>query len=385
MDPTVKPRRTADDSDGDGLSDRDERLLCSCPFDADSDHDGLPDGWEYRGVVGVKHYDLSLRHRNVLVWVDWNSKSELPEDFTSIVEAFDNAPVENPDGQRGIKLILEIAGSPANVITDAPDTADAIIRRRRVLGAARTMMHYMIWSDQIDAAKHSGIAIEGTHGPDFIVSLGAWPVVPEDAKTGTFMHEIGHTFGLHHGGVNGAVASELVNAPNHLSVMSYRYQATGVSYGRGRSFTYQPGPTIGLDESQLDEYRGLGLSPLLANYRVEWDGTDEFADSEINWNHRNDLEHHAQWDLDGDRRVTSHFPPIDPEWNALDLTCAGIIGSHYTQDDLEHELAKRASQAQREAEITPVPALQRSLEANFRDKVDRLSEKLDRALDVIAP
>jgi hypothetical protein len=77
---------------------------------------------------------------------------------------------------------------------------------------------------------------------------------------GTFMHELGHNLGLHHGG------DEDVNyKPNYLSVMNYDFQFSGIPYGATPGSTRPVGfrldysdvalPT--LDENHLDENLGL--------------------------------------------------------------------------------------------------------------------------------
>jgi hypothetical protein len=60
---------------------------------------------------------------------------------------------------------------------------------------------------------------------DFFVSLGGWSDGRGSLQQqqGTFLHELGHNMNLLHGGNDG------VNwKPNHLSVMNYAYQVTGV-------------------------------------------------------------------------------------------------------------------------------------------------------------
>src|SRR5262249_8297728 len=87
-------------------------------------------------------------------------------------------------------------------------------------------------------------------GNDLIVSLGGLPLddgasLPEPQRTmvrdqliklqaGTIMHELGHTFGLDHGGPHSGVAcdssapSALDRKPNYISVMQYALQGTGI-------------------------------------------------------------------------------------------------------------------------------------------------------------
>jgi len=105
-------------------------------------------------------------------------------------------------------------------------------------------------------AGESGIA--EIAGNDFIVSLGSRSVDVALAYSiinvgGTFMHELGHNLGLYHGGgtispctsdadCRGGIKCDESSAgkfcfgedltnwkPNHLSVMNYRYQFTGIT------------------------------------------------------------------------------------------------------------------------------------------------------------
>lgn len=67
------------------------------------------------------------------------------------------------------------------------------------------------------AVGTSGIAEIG--GNDLIVTLGFnWDDTAQE-QGGTFMHELGHTLGLHHGG-----ADDINNKPNYNSVMNYLWQ-----------------------------------------------------------------------------------------------------------------------------------------------------------------
>ena len=76
-------------------------------------------------------------------------------------------------------------------------------------------------------------------GNDFVISLGCgWGAFDatgasarsNDQQAGTFMHELGHNLGLHHGGAATAIIGRTSNdyqmncKPNYLSVMSYARQ-----------------------------------------------------------------------------------------------------------------------------------------------------------------
>src|SRR5690349_18452496 len=71
---------TADDTDGDGLTDAEEAQLGSDPDEPDSDGDGLIDGWEVHGVPAMApgQAPLSLSaegaspvHKDIFVWMDY--------------------------------------------------------------------------------------------------------------------------------------------------------------------------------------------------------------------------------------------------------------------------------------------------------------------------
>jgi len=85
-------------------------------------------------------------------------------------------------------------------------------------------------------------------GNDLIISLGAsvWGKVgSSDQQAGTFMHELGHNFGYHHGGP----WSDQTNCkPNYISVMSYSRQFSDLISDRELSYSNK---TIG---QGLDPY-----------------------------------------------------------------------------------------------------------------------------------
>lgn len=94
-------------------------------------------------------------------------------------------------------------------------------------------------------------------GNDFQVTLGDWGPAGAGGgniaqQQGTFMHELGHTLGLGHGGA----ANDGTNyKPNYYSVQSYMWQTP--SDWNGWRLDYSPVDFGDLDEAALDEATGV--------------------------------------------------------------------------------------------------------------------------------
>jgi hypothetical protein len=137
----------------------------------------------------------------------------------------------------------------------------------QAMQAKRLVYRYCIFADRWIAPDSDGIGVtdetsgmsRSIPGSDFIVSLGAWtapgwnPAIVQDRQAGTFMHELGHTLGLTHGGV------DHVNfKPNYYSIMSYLWQVPWVPS------TQNPG---GPDDQAFTaswflDYSRIAVSPL---------------------------------------------------------------------------------------------------------------------------
>jgi hypothetical protein len=120
---------------------------------------------------------------------------------------------------------------------------------------------------------------------------------------GTFMHELGHNLGLHHGGDVDANYK-----PNYISVMNYFFQV-GIPYantpgstdiaGYRLDYSEQALPT--LDENHLNEQLGIGAtgSTDISYYLNSLDDYVPVPTSgPVDWNHNGVIEPDVQVDLD---------------------------------------------------------------------------------------
>jgi uncharacterized repeat protein (TIGR01451 family) len=273
----------------------------------DTAGDGLCDEWKTRGIdfTGRGIPDLLLpgaspMHKDLYVEIDYmpdvaNATPD-PLALQDVETAFAAAPVNNPDGSTGIHLhtLIDNAISAADEAASNPiifsptlpiqpgvvpgaTTFDDLKRRyfgtaaersdpnaHNILGAKRLAYHYAIFgNNHAHFVGSSGIAERP--GNDFMVTLGGWSAAGiafagglRAAQAGTFMHEFGHTLGLHHGGpgdINGG-GDDTNCKPNYLSVMSYSLQFP--TYDGARPLDYSRQALVTLNESSLNEPAGVG-------------------------------------------------------------------------------------------------------------------------------
>ncbi|MCA9217654.1 MAG: hypothetical protein KDB27_31510, partial [Planctomycetales bacterium] len=311
------------------------------PFDfwvtRDDDEDGLPTAWEEQGGGvdingdGVIDLDLFSRgadpfHKDVFVEVDAmedRSPHEANVDLSDtpgvtatntildhVVRAFADAPVDNPDGLGGIRLHIDLDDTDIPRIPfidpESPwsefdqikadffggsDARGVSANRNNIVEARRYVYRYGVFADT-QASGSTGLA--ELPGNDFFVSLGDLPIRLDDGalvgggtpdqQAGTFMHELGHTFGLRHGG-----DENLNYKPNYLSVMNYHWQVPNSNVGWTLDYSPQTLPT--LNQNHLAEPVGIGASSSDARREV-FVGPVPYrrvpVDSAIDWNRDDD-------------------------------------------------------------------------------------------------
>ncbi len=286
----------------------------------DFDGDGLLDCWETDGIDfnndGQIDFDLPAmgadpERKDVFVEIDWMAQHKPDSKALDMVkEGFENAPVDcEPDGSncKGINLHLlvdEEAMAHSDDLsfagcTDAsPQVPDFDQIKAKSFGTAAERNDPN--SENILNAKHlvyryalfahNLLGLDGTSGcgelpgNDFVVTLGSWAKIKGhqvgtvDQQAGTFMHELGHTLGLRHGG------GDNINCkPNYLSVMSYSQQIDNYKI-IGRVLDYSRSNLATLDESSLNEAFGIGGAPDLKTAYGPSPSLMSLADMAIDWN-----------------------------------------------------------------------------------------------------
>jgi uncharacterized repeat protein (TIGR01451 family) len=118
---------------------------------------------------------------------------------------------------------------------------------------------------------------------------------------GAYMHELGHTLGLRHGG-----SDDLNCKPNYVSVMNYFFQTRDVD--GSRKLNYSESALESLDETQVDENHVIAF-PLATIY---WGHTGNIVSgsptnvSQVNWN--------EDKDSNGNAIIQPAPYPLDLNW-----------------------------------------------------------------------
>jgi hypothetical protein len=299
--------------------------ILTVTIEKDTDGDGLPDDWEINGIDvdddGVIDLDLPMlgadwEHKDIFVEIDYmnyggsgpihNHEPHLGSIF-EVQKAFDNAPVSNPDGARGINLHYVIDEStPHQDVINWDDfysikranfgTRDERIHPK-IIKAKKMVFHYALFAHNYTGGSGSG----EISGNDFFIALGDGASTLDRARaeeTATFMHELGHNLGLRHGG------NEAVNfKPNYPSVMNYLFQ---FNYRvPSRPLDYSTGSRRVLEEGDLDENVGIGSRTVTV-----WRGPDgslyrSSGTLEIDWDNDGEIKSGVSVNL-------NNYPPGSP-------------------------------------------------------------------------
>jgi uncharacterized repeat protein (TIGR01451 family) len=202
-----------------------------------------------------------------------------------------NHPPDDPSDNTRLEHI-KLGDKPCGVGADVGFFGDATDRTNAncmaILGAKRLVFRYCLFAWQINhkingksKKKNAGVAEIG--GNDFAVTQAAWELTPasyfksaglpavqpgaanyaqvlKTAKTrvqsATYMHELGHTLSLLHGGMDGANYK-----PNYLSIMNYTFSKAALV--PTRRMDYSRKALASLNENSLNEPAGLTPPPPL--------------------------------------------------------------------------------------------------------------------------
>jgi hypothetical protein len=361
----------ASDSDDDGLCDEAERHYKTDPDALDTDDDQLSDraeliGMEMPGLgedgasalLDLPGLGANPLHRDVFVEIDYYEGRRPSAGVQRlVVEAFARAPLDNPDGKRGITLHLVVADGP---ITDAtlakkelgnkdaprPDSGDIwddveSIKAKYADPMHKDAFYWTLFAETLRGGSMSGLAAD-FGSQDSIVTLGhpVWGTASDMMVAGTFMHELGHNLGLHHGG---HIDADYM--PNYFSVMNYLYQVSGVTRKEGDGvytdvLDYSRLRVASISEKEVDEGKGLapgegsseeelkayGMRSCIGDdYRTRVFDEDVSSDVDFNMNGKKEAEPYA-FDLNCGGYGPVVYPESQNDWLALDYMGGGKIG-----------------------------------------------------------
>ena len=268
-----------------------------CEWDinpTDTDGDGLFDIWETKGLDynGDGTIDLDLPAMgadsnvpDIFVEVDWMVRPQKKFLWWETQASRSMAPstaamrlVYNAFRQHGINLHIDVGPDSTDFVTgkkwgglsggneipyekmfDISSSWDSTVNSNFAESRYAVFRH-CLFINQFDGTI-SGIAND-IPGQFFIVANQDWVYNGGAISVGgTFMHELGHTLGLCHGGCDHEHYK-----PNYLSVMNYAFQTRGL-VGTGM-IGYSDYRLPNINESHINENSGIDPAGLTAGTRL---------------------------------------------------------------------------------------------------------------------
>jgi len=354
--------------------DDDDRFAVGKFGAGDIDSDGIPDRTELLGLrdgAGKLTFDLKAHgaspcRKDVIVELD--HMASVPPDQAALdnvaktfaaadeVKPVANCPYSNVSKDNGINLVIENSESLNDESPLTETRLEALIEAHKTLRAP--FVRYALWAnDYVDDKGDSpaGQAGRGKQGLDFIVSLDGKGNSGTDngLHDSTFMHELGHSLGLRHGGT-----SDVNCKPNYLSIMNYSFRTGLPLTAGGFKIDFSHEELGQLKEDALDEGKGIGGDGELMTIWTNGKGQTDTAasDQRIDWNGINsDTENGVKVDTnlnDGLDTVAPFEPCENPnagqfglqslnghdDWEQLNAGLAGPDG--VTPDDREPTTAQ---------------------------------------------
>lgn len=363
---------------------------------ADSDRDGLLDIWEIKGLDydsdGVIDVDLPKMGSDpnipdVFVEIDWMEGCEpLSAALKKVFEQFKKHGI-NLHIDAGYNSVDFVTGkrweslSGSNMLEYKDLTVLAAAGswspwvqavKKNLAPSRRLVFKHCMFVNKIGVngrgllfGNPSGIAND-IPGQYFVVAdVRSWTEDPVTAVAGTFMHELGHTLGLHHGGDEDANEK-----PNYLSVMNYLFQLNGLFGTREVNYSDYQLPSI--NENEIDENDGIDPDGVIRETQMgaKWKfkgvkySAEQIAGNAIDFNQNGKIEQSIQCNIDGTLGYNIIRPSIN-DWRHL-IFNGGSIGANprngveYTDKELD-DISIEVEATTVEEELTLEAAIENDL------------------------
>ncbi|GAB5497479.1 MAG: hypothetical protein Phyf2KO_25590 [Phycisphaerales bacterium] len=250
------------------------------PNNPDSDGDNLFDGDEVYGTttgVNLPGMGANPNHKTVFVEIDWteddydtafHSHRPRPGMVSRVQAAFANAPLSNPDGIDGVDFIIDYGQgglfTGGTEILDGQNPEFLVFSYNWLLDnmdpSRHGYFHHGVFTHRYNNSTNGSSGVAFLNADAFFVTLYQfWDW--DEGNANTLMHEIGHNFGLRHGGFENRNRK-----PNYNSVMNYNNQFPGIDtdcdgFGDG-VLDYSRGFNPELNENALVEADGICGVPI---------------------------------------------------------------------------------------------------------------------------
>ncbi|MCA9212474.1 MAG: hypothetical protein KDB27_05385 [Planctomycetales bacterium] len=346
----------------------------------DRDGDGLLDKWEEEqgidvdgdGVPDVPLPNADPNHKDIYVEVDaLMGHAPAASNFCAtqggcsftptntvldrVIQAFADVPPElvyNPDGLGGIRLHIDLntdSPIPTQIVSSEGQAVDLSFipeenqaawsvfnevkrqyagttdernsgKSQLIYEAREKAYRYALFADKLGTQGIAGMADQP--GRNLMVTLGDWNSnggTPEQQAT-IFMHELGHTLGLGHGG-----GDDINYKPNYLSVMSYSHvhgntlsSELFLDYSRYTSeLSNYAFANQSLDELNLNESNGAGF-PQGVGFSFPYDADTYLTiagTQPIDWNQDSSINNNVTADINQHR--PGEFLKSYSDWSNL--------------------------------------------------------------------